>query len=243
MGDWLATSYMARKGVTKGKAGATRSADRGQAGQVPLRLRSLCRSGVAHQARRHRRRRDQGRVRGCDHLGRRPADRAPEHSLPQPAMRADRGRGGGEGRRARRPHPLDQAARPAARRHLGADPGIRRSGRHRQYGAAQRPAAGEGHQDGGDRAGHPVQRKITLPYEPFIGTLGVRPRSRRSPRCSRTITAATWTCRTWPRCHRLLPGAPPGRLPLPRRLPRHAGRRRAVRRRGGDRSTATSRST
>ena len=37
---------------------------------------------------------------------------------------------------------------------------------------------------------------ITLPYEPFIGTLGVHQRSRRLPRCSRTTTAATWTCPT-----------------------------------------------
>ena len=48
-----------------------------------------------------------------------------------PQMRPDRGRGGGEGRRACGPHPLDQAARPAAGRHHGAHPGVRRPGRHR----------------------------------------------------------------------------------------------------------------
>ena len=35
--------------------------------------------------------------------------------------------------------------------------------------------------------------------EPFIGTLGFRRRSRPSPHYSRITTAATWTCRTWPR--------------------------------------------
>ena len=54
-----------------------------------------------------------------------------QHAVPQSAMRPDRGRGRGEGRRALRPHPFDQAARAAAGRHHGADPRVRRAGRDR----------------------------------------------------------------------------------------------------------------
>src|SRR5262245_24045042 len=38
---------------------------------------------------------------------------------------------------------------------------------------------------------------ITLPYEPFIGTLGVSPEIEAITHCSRTTTAATWTCPMW----------------------------------------------
>ena len=41
--------------------------------------------------------------------------------------------------------------------------------------------------------------RITLPYEPFTGTWGSAPRSRRSRRSSPTTGAATWTCPTWRR--------------------------------------------
>jgi amidase len=47
-----------------------------------------------------------------------------------------------------------------------------------------------------DKDGVRWSDKITLPYQPFIGTLGISPRSRRSRRCSRIITAAIWTCLT-----------------------------------------------
>ena len=78
--------------------------------------------------------------------------------------------------------------------------------------------------------------KITLPYEPFIGTLGVSPE----------IEAITSLQPDYYGGNMDLPDVAPGAIvyfPVhhkdaylyPRRLPRHAGRRRAVRRRGRDR--------
>ena len=63
-----------------------------------------------------------------------------QHAVRQPAERADRRRGGGEGRRAGGGDPLDPAARPAAGRHDGAHPRVRRAGRHADHGDAERAA-------------------------------------------------------------------------------------------------------
>ena len=75
--------------------------------------------------------------------------------------------------------------------------------------------------------------KITLPYEPFIGTLGVCSGDRGD-----LLAAAGLLWRQHGRSRRgagrdrVLPGAAQGRLSVSRRLPRHPGRRRTVRRRG-----------
>ncbi len=42
------------------------------------------------------------------------------------------------------------------------------------------------------------KRHITLPYEPFIGTIGTAPEMRRSPHSFGITMAATWTCRMLP---------------------------------------------
>ena len=78
--------------------------------------------------------------------------------------------------------------------------------------------------------------KITLPYEPFIGTLGVWPEIEAVTSLQPDYWGGNMDLPdVAPGCDRLLPGPPQGRLSLSRRLPRHAGRRRAVRRRGRDR--------
>jgi amidase len=87
-------------------------------------------------------------------------------------MRAGPGGGCREGRRARGADSRHRAPRAAAGGNDGPHPGIRRAGRHWHDRDAQRALARAGQEDGG---GVVFNDKITLPYEPFIGTLGVSP--------------------------------------------------------------------
>ncbi len=85
------------------------------------------------------------------------------------------------------------------------------------------------------RNGIKFNKKITLPYEPFIGTLGVSPQ----------IEAVSSLQPDYWGGNMDLPDVCPGAVvyfpvnhkdayPVSRRLPRHAGRRRIMRRRGRD---------
>ena len=174
MGSWLEGATW--RGRWPRASPAPPRPDRGQAGQVPLCLRPYAdpvlriKPGDIVVAETHD-------VRGEDQPRERQAERASERAVPQPAMRSDRGRGGGEGRRARGLHPQIAPARPQP---IGTTALITEFGGPSPPAArpAQPAAAGAGEEDGGDRAGHRLQQKITLPYEPFIGTLGVSPRDR-----------------------------------------------------------------
>ena len=78
---------------------------------------------------------------------------------------------------ARRLHQVDRAARAAAGRHHLPDPGVRRPRRHRRHGDAQRAACPRRVKkvDVDAEDGVNWNDKITLPYEPFIGTIGTSP--------------------------------------------------------------------
>lgn len=72
-------------------------------------------------------------------------------------------------------------------------------------------------------AGVKFSDRITLPYEPFVGTLGVSPEIEAVSSLQPDYWAATWTCPRGARRHRLFPGPAQGRLSLHGRLPRSAG--------------------
>ena len=116
-------------------------------------------------------------------------------SLPQSAMRPDRRQRHREGRLPGRAYPCrGDPGRAAGRQDLH-HPGIRRPGRNGVHRAAQSAIAGAGQGDacrqGTACAGATRSR---CPTSRSSAPSGFRRRSRRSRRCSRTITAATWTC-------------------------------------------------
>ena len=168
--------------------------------------------------------------------GERQAVGDPQLPLPQPAERADRRRGRREGRLPRRPYPLDQAARAAAGRHHLPDPRVRRPRRHRPHRDAQRAAAGEG-----EEAQRRRERRLLVATRSRCRTSPSSARSARRPE----IEAISSLQPDYYGGNMDLPdvgagvdhlpaGEHQGRAPLSRRLPRGAGRRRALRRRARD---------
>ena len=154
---------------------------------------------------------------------------AAQRALPQPARP---GPSTSRGRRRATASPVRihsvKPRGPQAGRHDLPDPGVRRPGRYRQHG---RPQTRRCPKTGAQGQRRRERRLLVGRHHPArtsrsSARSACRPRSRRSPRFSRTTTAATWTCRTWrPGARDHLPPGPAGRgAPLCRRLPRHPGR-------------------
>ena len=126
--DWPERSHAGRRGVAAGARGASPS-DRGGQGKYhyvygPY-VEPVLGSGPATG-----RDRDARRLQGAVKTEADLPTQGPQHALRQPAERADRGRGGSEGRRAGGRHRFDPAARAAAGRYHGADSRVWRAGGH-----------------------------------------------------------------------------------------------------------------
>ena len=226
--SWLATSIMSTRGVARGTGGQEATIlTRGRAGPVPLRLRPLCRAGAADRAGRRRRGRDPRCLRGQDH-GARATSRASTLDLPfanpqngpivvKGAVKGDVVAVRIHDIEPRGPQPVGTTCLIARVRRRWSAP--------THTAMLQRPLARGRQEDDRHARRHHLQRaRSTLPYEPFIGTLGVlAARSRRSARSSPTTGAATWTCPTWRRARSpIFRYVREGALRLPRRLPRDA---------------------
>ena len=167
--------YMARKGVAKGKPGQDPSADRREAGQVPLRLRPLCRAGAAHQARRPGRGRDPGRIRGRDQE----RERHPSKLLNVPFLNPQCGPIAVEG--AEKGDVLCvhiHSIKPRGPQPVGTTALITEFGglvATNNTALLNPPLPERVKKMEVTEQGIKFNSKITLPYEPFIGTLGVSP--------------------------------------------------------------------
>ena len=174
---WLETSYMARKGVAKGKPGARHQLTEAKQGKYHYVYGPYAEPG-AHAS-------SPGDVvvaetqdafEGAIKSESDKPSRDAQHAVPQSAMRPDRGRGSGEGRRALRPHPLasSRAARSRSARRRSS-PSSAASSRPSNTAMLNPPLPETVKKMEVTEQGIRFNEKITLPYEPFIGTLGVSP--------------------------------------------------------------------
>ena len=176
MADWITSSYMARQGVAKAKAGKTHELTAAKQGKYHYVYGPYADPVLTIDPGDIVVVRDTGRVRGRDQEREGQAVRVAPHAVPQSAMRPDRGRGSGEGRHALRPHPRRSSraapSRSARRRSITEFGGL--------FGTANTallnpPLPEKVKKMEVTEQGIKFNSKITLPYEPFIGTLGVSP--------------------------------------------------------------------
>ena len=158
--SWLDESYMARKGVAKGKAGATHQLTEAKQGKYHYVYGPYAEPGAAHQAGRHRGGRDQGRVRGGDQDR---VDDKPTELLHMPFLNPQCGPIAVEG--AEKGDVLAvhiHSIKPRGPQPVGTTALIPEFGG--LVGTAHtallnEPLAGAGEEDGGHRAGHQVQQQ------------------------------------------------------------------------------------
>ena len=231
--DWVSDSIMCKRGVGGGSSGVTHQLTEEKQGTFHytigpysdpvLHINPGDRVVVG----------DPRCLRGQDYQRDRRARRYPRDAVAEPAMRADHGRGGGEGGRLGGAHREDGAPRAAAARHLLHDQGVRRPDQHLLHGHAERAAAREGPQDRArrgarllERSGHaalqaPHRHAELLTADRFDQLADTRqPRRQHGP--------AGYGARDGD-----LPAGPlPGRPAFHRRCPRLPRRRRGLRRCG-----------
>ena len=181
---WIETSYMARRGDGQGPGRCAPPPDRGGPGQVPLRLRPLCRARAADPARRPGRGRDPRRVRGVRSGPRRTCRRRCS-TCPSSTRRTARSRSRGrekgdvlavhiQGIRPRGPQPVGTTALIPEFGGLVATPNT---------ALLNAPAARAGQEDGGDRGrASGSTTRSPCPTSRSSARWASRPRSRRSAR-------------------------------------------------------------
>ena len=191
MSDWL-SSYIAKRGVARGRVGKTRRLTEAAQGSDPICLWRLCRPVLTVAAG------DVVVAEALDAFGGAIASiddpSLAEAQMPfvDPQNGPDLGQGRRTGRHAVRADrqivPRGPAGRP-----FGPDAGIRRSCRRRRHADAE-PALPERVMKYGvtEKAFGSTDR-IMLPFEPFIGLSASARRSKRCLRCSPIIAAATST--------------------------------------------------
>ena len=178
MADWIKSSYMARSGVAKAKPGKTHELTVAKQGKyLHYVYGPYSEPSAHHRPRRHCRGGNTGRVRGRDQEREGQAIRIATYAVPQSAVRSYR-RAGSEKkvRHALRPYPQHQAARsPAGHLHDRADAEFGGLVSTNNTAMLNPPLPELVKKMEVTEQGIKFNKKITLPYEPFIGTLGVSP--------------------------------------------------------------------
>ena len=179
--SWLDQFLHGEKGRGERQGREHASTDRGQAGQVPLCLRSLCGPGsdtsnLATSSSPRRRTPSRARSKA------RATSRHESCSICRSSIRnADRSPSR-ERRKATCSASTSIRIKPRGPQPVGTTALIPEFGGlvcTTQHGDAERATAGTCQEDGGDRErASSSTARITLPYEPFIGTLGVEPGDR-----------------------------------------------------------------
>ena len=175
--SWFEHSIMARKGVAKGKPGAKHAITEATQGKYHYTYGPFAEPVLDGRSRRGRLLRDPRRLRGRDQARDRQAEREAQLPVPQSAERPDLRQWRREGRLPRGSHQVDRAARAPAGRHDRADlPEFGGLVGTTTTALLNKPLPEyvkkiEVTVEGGVK----WSDKITLPYEPFIGTIGTAP--------------------------------------------------------------------